>query len=59
MHTRYPAFAAGEERIRGSISPGKAADLVILDRNPIDCPPEEIADIPVFMTIVGGQVVWE
>lgn len=59
MHTRYPAFAAHEERIRGTIAPGKAADLVILDRNPIDCPPEEIADIPVFMTIVGGQVVWE
>lgn len=38
---------------------GKMADIVRLDENPQECPPEEIPDIKVFMTIVGGQMAWE
>ena len=59
MHTRYPAAAAAEEKTRGAIAPGRAADLVVLDGNPLDCPPDEIPDIRVHMTVVGGRIVWE
>ena len=59
MHTRYPAAAAYEEKARGVITPGRAADLVVLDRNPLDCPPDEIPDIRVHMTVVGGHIAWE
>ena len=59
MHTRYPAAAAHEEKARGAITPGMAADLVVLDRNPLDCPPDEIPDIRVHMTVVGGHIAWE
>ena len=59
MHTLYPAAAAHEEKERGTIMPGRVADLVVLDRNPLDCPPDEIPDIRVHMTVVGGHIVWE
>ncbi|WP_078866510.1 amidohydrolase [Streptomyces sp. NRRL S-1448] len=42
----------------GSIQPGKLADLVVLDRDPFDGPPEEIAATRVLQTFVGGQRVY-
>ena len=42
----------------GTIEPGKLADLVVLGRNPATCPPDEIADIPVDMTVMGGQITY-
>ncbi|MFD8545875.1 amidohydrolase [Streptomyces sp. NPDC059649] len=42
----------------GSIQPGKLADLVVLDRDPFDGPPEEIAAARVLETFVGGQRVY-
>lgn len=52
------AYYYGEEDIKGSIEPGKWADLVILDRNPIETPAEELTSIRVVETIKEGETVW-
>lgn len=52
------AFLNGEENVKGSLAPGKYADFVILERNPLAVPADEIKDIPVVATIVGGREVY-
>ncbi|MBN1256034.1 MAG: amidohydrolase family protein [Deltaproteobacteria bacterium] len=44
---------------KGSITPGKLADLVVLGGNLDELPVEEIKALPVDMTILNGEVVWE
>ncbi|MCL5109497.1 MAG: amidohydrolase [Chloroflexi bacterium] len=58
MYTLDAARLAFEEQAKGSIAPGKAADLVVLGANPLRVPPGEIAAIPVEATFVDGQQVW-
>jgi predicted amidohydrolase YtcJ len=58
LYTREAAYFSFEEDERGTLSQGKLADLVILDRNPMKLSPEEIADCRVKMTVVGGKVVY-
>jgi predicted amidohydrolase YtcJ len=58
-YTVNNAYAAGEERIKGSIAPGKLADLVVLDRDLFAVRPEEIKEVQVVMTLLGGRVVHE
>jgi predicted amidohydrolase YtcJ len=53
------AFAAFEERVKGSIEPGKVADFVVLGADPWSANPLSIKDIPVDMTVIGGNVVYE
>jgi predicted amidohydrolase YtcJ len=55
--TVTPAWLAGEERRRGKLLPGFLADLVVLDRDPVDCRTEELADIQVVATMLGGRWV--
>ncbi len=45
------------ERRLGRLLPGYAADLVVLERDPVTCPPDEIAGIGVVATMVGGRWV--
>jgi predicted amidohydrolase YtcJ len=44
----------------GSIEPGKLADLVVLDRNPLDrsIPDEDLSEIQVLTTLIGGKVMY-
>jgi predicted amidohydrolase YtcJ len=53
------AYASMEENIKGSLKPGKLADLVMLGADPHDTIADQIKDIPVIRTIVGGKVVYE
>jgi predicted amidohydrolase YtcJ len=59
LYTANAAYASFEENIKGSLSPGKLADIVILSDDPTRVPPKKIKDIKVEMTIIGGEVVWE
>ena len=47
-----------EENVKGSIEPGKLADLVVLSDDIMTCPPEQIEQMTVLMTMVGGEVVY-
>jgi len=42
----------------GSIEPGKLADLIILDRDPLTTPPDRLIDIKIDKTYIGGACVW-
>lgn len=55
--TTNAAWQLGVETHRGSLEPGKAADLVMLSRNPRKTPPEQFADIEVLGTWIDGQPV--
>jgi hypothetical protein len=57
--TIWGAHAAFEEDLKGSISPGKLADLVVLDRDLMTEPEERLFEIKVLMTVVGGEVVFQ
>jgi hypothetical protein len=59
MYTINAAYASFEEGIKGSITRGKLADMVVLSSDPIKSPPEQIKDIRVEMTIIGGKLAWE
>jgi predicted amidohydrolase YtcJ len=59
MYTTNAAYASFEEDIKGSLSPGKLADMIVLSDDPTRVPPEQIMDIEVLMTVLGGEVVWE
>jgi predicted amidohydrolase YtcJ len=53
--TVNPAWLTGDERRRGKLLPGYLADLVVLDRDPLAVPPEELPDVRVVATMVGGR----
>ena len=59
MYTDYAARASFEENSKGSIAPGKLADMVVLSNDPTTCATEEIKNIQVDMTILNGEVVWD
>jgi len=57
-YTIDAAYAGFSESSLGSIEPGKLADMVILERDLFKTPPEELGDVPIKTTIVGGKVVY-
>ncbi len=59
MYTRNAAYTSFEEDIKGSIMPGKLADMVLLSDDPTTVPQESIKDIKVETTIIDGKIVWE
>jgi hypothetical protein len=57
--TLHGAYASFEEKLKGSIAPGKLADLVVLGRDPFKADPSSLVTIPVERTMVGGRWVYE
>jgi hypothetical protein len=57
--TIWGAMAAFEEDLKGSLTPGKLADLVVLDRDLMTAPEDELFRIKVLMTMVGGKLVFQ
>ena len=58
MYTINNAYASFEEAIKGSIEPGKLADLVMISDDLLDCPVDQIKNIQSELTIVGGKIVY-
>ena len=56
INTINAAYSAFEEEIKGSITEGKLADMIIIDKDPFEVKPEELMHIEVEKTIVGGKV---
>ena len=59
MFTTWPAFAAFEEKEKGSIERGKLADLTILSADIMTIPEAEILQARCVMTVIGGEIVFE
>ncbi|MAS96669.1 MAG: hypothetical protein CMO55_26055 [Verrucomicrobiales bacterium] len=59
LYTINNAFITFSEADRGSIEPGKLADFVILDRDILECPVEDVKDIRVKQTWLGGKTVFD
>ena len=58
MYTQYAALVCFEERHKGSITPGKLADLLLVNGDPSRLPADEIKDLEVEMTVLDGKIVW-
>jgi predicted amidohydrolase YtcJ len=57
-YTIDAAYSGFEEHLKGSIEPGKLADLVVLSDDPVTCPPDAIKEIHPEMVVVGGVVAF-
>lgn len=59
MYTIAGAYADGTHDVKGTVRPGKLADLVLVDQDPTKVDPETLRDIRPILTMVGGRVAWE
>jgi predicted amidohydrolase YtcJ len=59
MWTVWAARSMGEDKVKGSIEPGKYADLAVLSDDIFTMPKEGLKDVKVLKTVVGGKVVYE
>lgn len=59
MYTRSGAFITREEHIKGSLEPGKVADMVVFPQDLLTISPDKILGLKVDMTIVGGRVLYD
>ncbi len=59
MKTNWAAYYSGEEELLGTIEPGKLADLVVLDKDYLTVPADEISEIKVLMTMIGAKVIFQ
>jgi hypothetical protein len=57
-YTRDAAYAAFEDKLKGTLSPGKLADMLVLSRDILTVPDAEILDTKILYTIVGGRVLY-
>jgi predicted amidohydrolase YtcJ len=58
-YTMGSAYAEFQEKEKGSISPGKLADMVLLSDDIFSIDPTRIRDVKVLETIVGGKIIWD
>ena len=58
-YTINNAFAAFEEDLKGSITPGKLADITVLSKDIMTVPEDEIVEAEIVYTIIGGEVLYK
>jgi predicted amidohydrolase YtcJ len=58
MWTLNGAYLSFEEKSKGSIEPGKLADLIVVSKDFLSCPADEIREIEPLLTLVGGKEVY-
>jgi predicted amidohydrolase YtcJ len=59
LYTRNGAYVGFEEKMKGSLEMGKLADFIVLDRDVLSVPSEQLKDVQVLKTFVGGELVYE
>lgn len=59
LYTRNGAYAGFEENIKGSLERGKLADFIVVDRDVLTVPTDELKDVKVLQTFVGGRKVYD
>jgi predicted amidohydrolase YtcJ len=59
LYTRNGAYAGFEEGLKGALEPGKFADFIVVDRNVLTIPADELKDVKVLQTFVGGRSVYD
>ena len=59
LYTINNAWFDYSEKRKGSLEPGKYADLILIDRDILQCPMDEVRTTKVLLTMVGGKTVWE
>ena len=59
LYTRDAAFLTWDEAKKGSIEPGKLADMIVLDRDLLTVPAAQILDTKVITTIIDGKIVYQ
>lgn len=59
MYTRNPAYLTWDEHKKGTLEAGKFADVIVLDRDPLTCPPEQLLQMHVDLNVVGGKILFE
>ena len=59
LYTINNAYLHHEEKVKGTLEPGKLADLIVVDHDVLTCPVGEIKDVKVLTTILNGDVVYQ
>jgi predicted amidohydrolase YtcJ len=59
LYTWNGAYIGFEEKSKGSLEPGKLADFIVVDRDVLSIPPEQLKDVQVLLTFIGGELVYE
>ena len=59
LYTMNNAWLSFEETKKGSIEPGKLADLIVIEPDILSCPLDQVKDIQVDQTFVGGKLVYQ
>lgn len=59
LYTRNGAYASFEEDRKGSLEPAKLADFIVVDRDVLTVPADELKDVKVLQTFIGGRKVYD
>jgi predicted amidohydrolase YtcJ len=59
LYTRNGAYTGFEEKSKGSLEPGKLADFIVIDRDVLTVPSDELKEAQVLLTFVGGEIVFK